>query len=554
MPKPAPPDTEVPPPPPNMPPPTNDLPPPPPALEGVSTGGLQLDVLPPTPPATNGTNGTLPPVPTNDHATPIDASSGSPAGLPPIPTNDDDAPEDTEDPTYNLLNLDIDGGDFSRVEQAGKVFHAFAHKNVKAFKDIVSQDEERRQLLRPELLKAIDQKGFIFPSRIQADALPIILNDPPVNLIGQAHHGSGKTITFCLSMISRSDETRGTPSAVCIVHTRELANQIQTVCDELTRFTSLKTYVCVSQARLPRQITQQIVIGTPGKLNEALRKRCFDPQYVKVLVVDEADELLKPSQSRSSMLSQITQIKKHLPADHQTLLFSATFPKTVREYALRMAPNPYKITIKRKELTLEGIHQYEVVCNDLQDRFNVLSTIYGLADLGQLIIFVQTVHTAQVLYQQLRAAGYTIGVIYGRGMPVHLRDQVMENFRKGETTVLISTNLLARGIDVLAVTMVVNYDIPTDKYKRAAPETYIHRIGRSGRWGGRGIALNFVERSGKSQETLQQIADYFKIRTKSACDRGLDQGYIADMPQIDGSNIETLTRTVSEYLTPMMNQ
>lgn len=550
MPKPAP---DIPPPPPDVPPPElNDgLPPPPPALEGSPVAGLAGRGLDLPFPKANGAP--LPPVPTNDQDVPVDATTS--AGLPPIPTNDNDKAEDTEDPTYNLINpgLNYDAGD--TTEYGGledKVFHAFAHKQVKSFEDIKSK--EGASLLRPELLKAITYKGFQFPSRIQADALPIILGDPPVNLIGQAHHGSGKTITFCLSMISRADESRGTPSAICIVHTRELAMQIQTVCDELCQFTGLKTFVCVSQVRLPRRITQQILIGTPGKLNESLRKRAFDPRYVKVLVVDEADELLKASSSRSSMLSQITQIKKQLPEDHQTLLFSATFPKAVREYALRMAPNPYKITIKRKELTLEGIHQYEVVCNTLQDRFNVLSTIYGLADLGQLIIFVQTVKTAQILYQQLRAAGYTIGVIYGRGMPVHLRDQVMDNFRKGETTVLISTNLLARGIDVLAVTMVVNYDMPCDKYGRPAPETYIHRIGRSGRWGGRGIALNFVERGGDSQRILQEISDYFKIRTRAACDAGLDQGYTADMPQIDGSNIETLTRTVSEYLTPMMNQ
>jgi len=178
----------------------------------------------------------------------------------------------------------------------------------------------------------------------------------------------------------------------------------------------------------------------------------------------------------------------------QVLLFSATFPERVRKFAMRIAPNAAKIIVKREELTLEGIKQYFMEFNSQQEKFDALMALYGILNIGQSIVFVHTRQMAKDLCRRMREKDYSVSLLHGPDMTVDERDKVMADFKSGQTTVLISTNVLARGIDVLQVTLVVNYDIPLTGDNKPDPTTYIHRIGRSGRFGRKGVAINFIQK------------------------------------------------------------
>ncbi|KAJ1606501.1 Dbp5p-like eIF4A-1-family RNA SFII helicase [Cryptosporidium canis] len=376
--------------------------------------------------------------------------------------------------------------------------------------------------LSPDLIKGIYNKGFNRPSKIQAAALPLIFNSP-MNLIAQAHNGSGKTATFALAMLGKVDTKIIHPQCMCLCPTRELARQNQDVVNELGKFTGITTWLVVAQGdKYDRAVGSQIIICTPGKMQDFLKKRSFPTEYMKLMVIDEADEMID---HRNMMASQVGQIRKFFKQNLQILLFSATYHEEVRQFAEKIVPNANKIQVKKEELTLDTIQQFYVICSDDADKLSFLSDLYACMSIGQSIIFVNTRKTAFSVAENMRKEGHAISVICGtqsntgEKLDHGVRDQVMDSFRTGESKVLIATDVLSRGIDVPQVTLVVNFDIPirfesanstgigSSSSIQVENETYLHRIGRTGRFGLNGISINFI--LPHQLNLIQQIKDYY---------------------------------------------
>lgn len=393
------------------------------------------------------------------------------------------------------------------------------HKHMNRGKIIVEQDDPNSPIhstksfeelkLKPELLKGIYAMGYNKPSKIQESALPILLapTNPPKNIIAQAQSGTGKTAAFVLNMLSRVDSNVKFPQAICIAPTRELVRQIFENIKKMGQFTQVETQLVVKDEDFPPKVTAQIVVGTPGKILDLMKKRKMDVTKVKVFVLDEADTMME----KGSLSDQAVQIKRVLPKNCQICLFSATFRTEVRQFAERVVPQPCNnIRLKREELTLDGIKQLYIDCKTDANKFNVLSEIYGYLSVGQSIIFVHTRRTATELTKKMSEAGHTVSLLHGgEDMSSKERDRVIDDFRDARTKVLITTNVLARGIDILQVMLVINYDLPLDGHNKPDPETYLHRIGRSGRFGRKGIAINFIA-DDKSKQDLQYFQHFFK--------------------------------------------
>ena len=362
--------------------------------------------------------------------------------------------------------------------------------------------------LDENLLKGIYSMKFVKPSKVQARALPLLLADPPQNLIGQSQSGTGKTAAFALTMLKRVDPSVPGVQAICLAPTRELARQILDVVQAMGQFTTVTASLAGREAQVGQRsasgpIITSILIGTPGTILDLERRRQLDLSAVRLYVLDEADVML----DRQGLGVQSLRIKSMCPANVQTVLFSATFTPQVVEFAHAIAPNANSFTLKVDELTVDAIKQYYIDCQGFQGKFEMLSAIYGLLTISQSIIFVATRETAEQVQHHMQKEGHVTSLLHG-GMPPQDRDMVIDNFRCGRSKVLISTNVLARGIDILQVSLVINFDLPQTPERMGDPETYLHRIGRTGRFGRSGVAINFVHNR-HSMEILLAFERYF---------------------------------------------
>lgn len=358
--------------------------------------------------------------------------------------------------------------------------------------------------LKEELLKGLYAMKFNKPLKIQEKALPLLLKNPPTNMIGQSQSGTGKTAAFSLTMLSRVDELKNTVQAICLAPARELARQTLEVIQTMGRFTKTTSRLVVPGTYDSyTTFNEHILVGTPGTLLDLIRKRKVNTANVKVFVLDEADNML----DAQGLGDQCVRVKRALPKLAQLVLFSATFPTEVREYAEKFVPNANALELKQEELNVDGIKQLFMDCNSEQHKFEVLCELYGLLTIGSSIVFVSTKATADKLYRLMKDEGHTVSVLHG-GLDNTDRDRLIDDFREGRSKVLITTNVLARGIDIASVSMVVNYDLPTDQNGKADPSTYLHRIGRTGRFGRVGVSISFVH-DRKSYEVLQLIQSYF---------------------------------------------
>lgn len=358
--------------------------------------------------------------------------------------------------------------------------------------------------LKPELLDGLYAMKFNKPSKIQEKALPLLLSNPPRNMIGQSQSGTGKTAAFSLTMLSRVDEDLKDVQAICLSPARELARQTLEVIQTMGKFTKITSQLIVpNSVERGTNITSQILVGTPGTLLELVKRRSVNLKNVKVYVLDEADNML----DAQNLGDQCVRIKRFLPATSQLVLFSATFPKHVHDFAQKVVPQANSLELKQEELNVEGIKQLYMDCDSENHKFEVLCELYGLLTVGSSIIFVKTKNTANILYAKMKKEGHTVSVLHG-GLETDDRDRLIDDFREGRSKVLITTNVLARGIDIASVSMVVNYDLPVDKDNRPDPSTYLHRIGRTGRFGRVGVSISFVHDK-ESYETLMAIRHYF---------------------------------------------
>ncbi|CAB4409106.1 unnamed protein product [Rhizophagus irregularis] len=363
------------------------------------------------------------------------------------------------------------------------------------------------------LLKGIYEMGFTRPSKIQAKALPLLLKTPPQNMIGQSQSGTGKTAAFVLTMLSRIDFNLQSPQALCLAPSRELARQIMVEVRKMGKHTPVVTAEAIRESDIKSTVgktrneefaSAQLIVGTPGTVYDLLKRRIINKAHMKIFVLDEADNML----DQQGLGDQSIRIKNMMPKDCQIVLFSATYSTQVRTFAGRFAPNANQFSLKVEELSVKTINQFYMDCKDENHKFEVLDDLYTLLTIGQSIIFVQKRDTADTIARRMTEKGHKVINLHG-GLSTTERDEVMDGFRRGDAKVLITTNVLARGIDVLQVNLVINYDLPLDNSSRRPDyETYLHRIGRTGRFGRTGVSINFVH-DANSWEIVKAIENHF---------------------------------------------
>lgn len=368
------------------------------------------------------------------------------------------------------------------------------YENIKAI------DKFEDMNLKELLLKGIIQYGFNKPSAIQQRViLPLIEGR---DVIAQSQSGTGKTTILSIAALQIVDTTKKRTQALVISPTRELASQTLRNIMALGTHINIKAYDCIGGLghSVQRDIDAlnsgaQIVSGTPGRIYHMLQEKHLQTKDIKLLIIDEADAMLD-----RGFKKQLYDIFRYLPPNTQVALFSATLPKEILDMTNQFMNEPVRILIKRDELTLEGIKQYFVPVEKEEWKLSTLTDIYETITITQAVLFVNTREKVDWLTERLRLKNFSVAAIHGE-MPQPERDAITREFRDGKSRVLISTDLFGRGIDVERVALVINYDLPNDR------EQYIHRIGRSGRYGRKGVAINFV----KSNELtiLGDIEQYY---------------------------------------------
>jgi translation initiation factor 4A len=352
--------------------------------------------------------------------------------------------------------------------------------------------------LHENLLRGIYAYGFEKPSAIQQKG--IVPFTKGLDVIQQAQSGTGKTATFCAGILNNLDYQNLECQALVLAPTRELAQQIEKVMRALGDYLQVKCHACVggTSVREDARILSagvHVVVGTPGRVYDMLRRRCLRADNIKMFTLDEADEMLS-----RGFKDQIYDIFQLLPPKLQVGVFSATLPPEALEITRKFMNKPVRILVKRDELTLEGIKQFYVNVEKEDWKLDTLCDLYETLAITQSVIFANTRRKVDWLTDKMRERDHTVSATHG-DMDQNTRDVIMREFRSGSSRVLITTDLLARGIDVQQVSLVINYDLPTQ------PENYLHRIGRSGRFGRKGVAINFVTHD--DERMLQDIQRFY---------------------------------------------
>ncbi len=337
--------------------------------------------------------------------------------------------------------------------------------------------------LKPDLLRGIYQCGFTKPSAIQQRVMVPIMEKKDV--IAQSQSGTGKSTIFCIATLQMINTQSNHCQALIISPTRELAEQSCTNIRGFGTFLNVKVHACIGGKAVSDDVKAleqgvHVVSGTPGRINDMIQRGALQTKHISLLVIDEADEMLS-----KGFKDQIYHIYRTLEGDTQIVLLSATLPNEVLEMTSKFMNKPVRILVKRDELTLEGIKQFFVAVQKEEWKFDTLCDLYDTLTITQAVIFCNTKEKVDWLTQQMREANFTVSAIHG-GMPQAERESVMADFRSTRTRVLIATDVWGRGLDVQQVSLVINYDLPLSR------ENYIHRIGRSGRFGRKGVAINFV--------------------------------------------------------------
>ena len=352
--------------------------------------------------------------------------------------------------------------------------------------------------LKENLLRGIYSIGFEKPSYIQQRAIIPITKGR--DIIAQSQSGTGKTATFTIGSLQLLDETKYETQILIIAPTRELALQIYNVVSDIGEYMNI-THACIIGGTSIRDNNDelskkpQIIIGTPGRLYDMIYKNRLYTKHIKLLVVDEADEMLS-----KGFEEQIKNIFKSLPPEIQVALFSATMTDDFFMLTDNFMRNPIKLLVKNDELTLEGISQYYIYMERDYYKFDALCDLYGSFSISQSILYCNSKRTVEFLQCKLTENNFSNAYIHG-DMTLDQRKDIMVRFRTGEIRMLISTDLLCRGIDVQQVSLVINYEVP---YRI---ENYIHRIGRSGRFGRKGVAINFA--NDRELKMIKDIERYY---------------------------------------------
>jgi ATP-dependent RNA helicase DeaD len=331
-------------------------------------------------------------------------------------------------------------------------------------------------------MKALEKMGFEEATPIQAETIPLA-NDGK-DVIGQAQTGTGKTAAFGIPMIERIDSKLRKVQGLVVAPTRELAIQVAEEINRIAKFMGVRALAVYGGQPMDRQIRAlkdgpQIVVATPGRLLDHMRRRTIRTSEVRIAVLDEADEMLN-----MGFIDDIKDILKGIPEERQTLLFSATMPKEIRNIATTLMKDPEEVKIKAKEMTVENIDQYFIEIPE-KYKFDTLNNHVDIHSPELAIVFARTKRRVDEITEGLQARGYRAEGIHG-DLTQGKRMSVLNKFKHGRVDVLVATDVAARGLDISGVTHVYNFDIPQD------PESYVHRIGRTGRAGSTGEAISFV--------------------------------------------------------------
>ena len=366
------------------------------------------------------------------------------------------------------------------------------NSSLKDIKEINSWEDLN---VKMPLLRGIYASGFEHPSPIQRKAiLPIFAKR---DVIAQAQSGTGKTACFSIGALELIDTSKNVPQAMILSPTRELSIQTKKVIDELGgMIPELRTQLMIGGTSTDdtmqqlRNVPPHIIIGCPGRIHDMLKRKRLSVKDLRILILDEADELLS-----AGFKDQVYNIftTRDMPHDVQVTLFSATMPAELSSLTDKFMRNPVKILVKSEQLTLEGIRQYYVALESDEAKYDTLKDIYGSLAVSQTIIYCNSVKRVSDLYAAMNNDGYPVCQIHS-GMEKEERTRNYEDFKSGKQRFLISSNVTARGIDIQQVSTVINFDVPN------CIHSYLHRIGRSGRWGRKGVGINFV-----TQRDMRQI-------------------------------------------------
>ena len=335
--------------------------------------------------------------------------------------------------------------------------------------------------LKRELLMGIFEAGFERPSPIQEESIPIALAGR--DILARAKNGTGKTAAFVIPVLEKADSSKAAIQAMILVPTRELALQTSQVCKDLGKHLGFEVMTSTGGSSLKDDIlrlynTVHLLIGTPGRLLDLAQKGVANMSECKMICMDEADKLLSPE-----FQPLIEQLIAFMPADRQILLFSATFPVKVKSFKDKLMKKPYEINLM-EELTLKGVTQYYAFVEERQ-KVHCLNTLFAKLQINQSIIFCNSTNRVELLAKKITELGYSCFYIHAKMLQQH-RNRVFHDFRNGACRNLVSSDLFTRGIDIPSVNVVINFDFPK------SGETYLHRIGRSGRFGHLGLAVNLI--------------------------------------------------------------
>lgn len=359
--------------------------------------------------------------------------------------------------------------------------------------------------LKSDLLRGIYSYGFENPSEIQKKTINYIAQGKEI--IAQSQSGSGKTGAFSISTLQRIDTSEKTTQALIIAPTHELVKQISMVISSIGSMMpdlNVKTLIggtsINDDVTYIRNNTPHIIVGTSGRIFDMIKRNYLKTNHIKLLVLDEADQMLS-----KGFEEQIYNIFQYLNNTIQVALFSATMSDEIITLTDKFMNNPIKITMKTEELSLECIQQFFVALLNDNDKYDMLKDIFSIISVSQCIIYCNSVKRVIDLYDAMLKEGYSVCAIHS-SMDKSEREKNFYNFRCGGYRVLISSNITARGIDIQQVSTVINFDVPK------CYNTYLHRIGRSGRWGRKGFAINFITKH--DIKTLKNIENHYKINIK----------------------------------------
>lgn len=335
--------------------------------------------------------------------------------------------------------------------------------------------------LKRDLLKGIYEKGWSTPSPVQESSIPMALSGR--DILARAKNGTGKTGAYLVPILERIDASVNKLQALILVPTRELALQTSQIATEVSKYLGIKIMVTTGGTNLADDLARldgavHCLIATPGRIIDFLNRSILKMEQCSTLVLDEADKLLS-----SGFNETIPDVIKNLPEDRQIMLYSATFPLSVQSFTKAHLKNPYEINLM-EELTLKGVTQFYAYVQE-KHKVHCLNTLFSKLQINQAIIFCNTAQRVELLAKKVTELGYSCYYIHAR-MPQHYRNRVFHDFRAGHCRNLVCTDLFTRGIDIPSVNVVINFDFP--KYA----ETYLHRIGRSGRFGHLGVAINLI--------------------------------------------------------------